>query len=464
MNKATNIRLHNFTLDKWHLSRLVVCLMLMVSWSFAQTLSYQEAIELIPKSPAMQLAQTQLELAERQAAVASSPLQLNLSAGYTQTWGRLEAPGLAEARDLSGGDIDPISLSATLNVVPYGPRNDQVLRNQWAVERALRSLQDAYADAVITVTQQFQAAILVEKQLVLERFSLELSRMQLAEVQARLVAGAATSTQLMQAELAVQQAEQSLARTEHSREQSLLTLSISLGRRVEALSGTMPSSQYLEFDLEAALTRRSDVLNAHLAVQDAELTRQSILRENLPGASLNMRFGQTAEVGQFSLATRLDSRNPQPNLALTYDPDFEAPGALPEQRAQTFSLGVSATIPLDVAIGDAFAAGELAVEQSRLQAERVRELAKLDIQAKEFEVLSVEASAQLAQSRYRAASETLRTTEARLSLGLVSELAVKQAELERLQAELALIQTEHNLRLAHMRLALALARHPLEVF
>ena len=435
---------------------------LFLSVAFAQ-FSYEEALIQLEQSPQLVLARLHLETSQAQLGVASSLIQGELSGGYGYDWTSLNANGFIEPETTSEGDIRPLTLSTSFNVVPYGPRYDQTLRARWAVERAKRALRDEQARAVLNLTEQFGAALLAEKQFDLEKMRLELSTVSLKETETRLAVGAATATELAQAQLAVQESEATLEQAFRQLEQSLFALSLTLGQDVSAVSGGLPASERLAETL-LMLEARTDVANARTAVLDAELSAASNLREVLPTATMTANYTVTPETGSLSLGAGYDLRSFQPSLNVSYDPDFETPNALAGQRSSRFSLGLSATVPLDIALGDALRANELALSESRLQANEIIKLALQDVDLKRLEVDNAEAQASLAVLRAQQAALMLETAKQRFEAGIISQLELKSAALEVLTAELALLQRQTALRTSHLNLAIAYGQNPLEVY
>ena len=75
----------------------------------AGALGFSEALTLALESPAVALAETNLDLARRQLEVVASPLSAQLSGGYTRTRGALESPTFPEAESLNTSGLDPLS-------------------------------------------------------------------------------------------------------------------------------------------------------------------------------------------------------------------------------------------------------------------------------------------------------------------------------------------------------------------
>lgn len=412
--------------------------------------------------PQVKIAEFQLESARKNLDVAASLFQGEASLGYSQTWGELSAPSLAEPTDLSEGDWDSISISGRLNVVPFGPHAEAVQRAQWSLEQAERNLRDEKASALISLTEQFQNALLAKERVSLETQTLELAFLRFEAVSVQIEAGAANETQRLQADLAVAQAQESLRAAEQSGLQALQALSLSLGVTVSNVEGGLAMSQRLVSN--SPLDARADVLSADTSVQDAEITIASGIRQALPTGGVSLGYSVAPEEGRFSLGASLDTSTFQPNLSASYDSDFSSPSALPEQNSQTFTLGLSLSIPIDVSVSSALDAVYLNLEQSELRAEQARELALLDITSKELQASSAEAQLELVEAQLKQEELLFEAAQVRFEAGLISMLELEQAKLDLANRYFSLVQTQNALRVAHMNLAFAYAMNPLEVY
>lgn len=422
---------------------------------------------LINESPAVKLAQGELELAQKQLEVVSSPVQGELSGGYSQTWSELSVPDEAGERiseSDSDGDWEPLNLDASFNVVPFGPSYEAQLRARWALTNAENALRDARYTGVIEVTTLFQTALVATLEAQVGTLSLNLAEQTLADAQTRLAAEAATNAEVQAAELSVQQAQITVTNLEARVAQTLSELSVNLGIPVARLRAGLPPLK-LSLDINTELERRSDIIAAGLAVQDARISRDATRRDYLPSGNLNLGYSVTQEGSSVSVGGAYDTRSFQPSANLSYDPDFELDERVPDgQRANSFRLGLSATIPLDVAVGSALAAGRISIEQSEAQLKRTTELARLDVETQQLSVDNALTALELAQAAAQQQEDALSTAQTRFDNGIVSPLELLSAQVDLAQSELELKNAQHTLRLAQMGLLSSLAINPLEVY
>ena len=446
----------------------------------AQTpLSYDAVLSAVAASPRVVVARTGLELAQKQLNVNASFLQSDLSGGYTRTFSNLTAGG--ETTTDARGDLDPLQLTTALNVVPYGPYGDRVVRGRWAVEQAEAALRDETAAVVTDVTEQYLGALRAGGNVSVARARLELAQTQREAARTGFTAGTATTAAVTAADLGAQQAEQDLQSALFAQDQALGALSVTLGREVETLAGEPPAltgasvlqSDVLQADVlqievtDALLARRGDVLAAALNVAEAELTAAATLRDNLPSGTLSAAYTNANDGSSLRLGAQFSSGGGnayQPTFSAAIDPDTGLPGLAPGQVESAFSVGLGVNIPLNAALSDALAAARLNVESAKLRAAQTVALARLEVATRAADVTGAAAALSLARQVVDQQQQNLSVARQRLELGVVGALEVQSAEVDVLAANLALRRAEDALRLARLRYLAALALDPREVF
>lgn len=442
-----------------------IVVLLMLGTGAAQTLSYQETLDALVSSPRLRLAQGQVELAERQLAVSGSVLRTSISGGLSRTWGTRSSLDGAEDVSLTETTIAPLTVVAALNVIPYGPRFEATLRASWQLDRARLSLRDEWFGLIIELTESFQNAVASQLTAEVRQAALALAELQLAATQTRFDAGAATASDLQTATLARQQAEQELLDAERQAVQTLASLSLLLGQRVEGVRGAVPAVGSIPELSDGRLMNRSDVIGSQLQLEDAELTRSSTLRENLPSGRLQAQLQRTTEDNSIALGASYGiggTESYQPNLSLSFNPDPS--NVLPGTRSQSLTVGVEFTIPLDTALPDALEAARLSLAQAELQLEQTLALARLELENRQLQLESARANLSLAEQVLAQRQASLSVSQERFELGVISQLEVTQTELSLREAELTVMQAANGVRLAAMQLARSLAINPLEVF
>ena len=150
---------------------------------------------------------------------------------------------------------------------------------------------------------------------------------------------------------------------------------------------------YLNYDLDLAIQNRSDVIKAKIAIQEAELTAESTKRQYLPSGSLDLTYASSNSDSRFSLSASYDTQSYQPNLGLSYDPSAQTQ----VDSSSSFSLTLGAKIPIETSLFPALEAARLSIEQSQMQAQRVEDLARLEIENALRQLEAAKANLELSQ-------------------------------------------------------------------
>jgi outer membrane protein len=435
--------------------------LLNIAW--AQPLDFAKALELSLQSPSVVLAQGQVDLVQKQLEVAQGVISGQLTAGYTQSWGESASTvaGVEQTTSLDEGSFNAFNLSATFKVVPFGPSADSIQKAIWSVEQAQRNLRDAISEAIINTVQAFVNVLRSQESLELQMFATDLASQELEAAKVRQASGAITQQQLLQAEIALSQAQNNFSEAQRVLLQALAGLSNQLGVQVDSVMGDIPRGVLVELDREEGLQQRSDIINAKVAVLEAELNAESTKRQYLPSGSLDLGYASNDNERQFSLTAGYDTQSYQPNLRLSYDPSFsQGQGG----SSSSFSLTLSATIPIETSIFPALEAARLSIEQSQMQAERVEELAGLEIENVSRQLEAANANIALSQQILDQSQQTFDTAKERLELGVITQLDLLGAEKALLEAKLNFAKAKDQYLLSLLQYAQSLAVDLMEVF
>lgn len=429
-------------------------------------LSFSQALELSQGSPSVVLAQGQRDLAQKQLEVARGVFSGEFTAGYTQTWGEATSTlpsGDEEMTSLDDGSLNAFTLKGTFNVVPLGPKADTIQKALWSLEQAELNLRDAGATALINTTQSYLTALRAAQEVELEQFSVEVATQQLEANRVRREAGGATDQQVLQAEIALSQAQNELSTAQRSNVQALASLSNQLGVVVSSVSGEAPSATLPEgLDIEQQILERTDVKQALIAVQEAELNAASTTREYLPSGSLTMTLAATDDKRQLAASAGYDTKSFQPNASLSYDPSYDL-GTEGSSR-NSFSINLGATVPLESSLAPALEVARLSIEQSQNQAEQTQELARLEITNSQRQLDAARSALELSQQLVEQSQETYDTTKERFDLGLIIELDVLTADEALRESQLNLSKAQDSYLVALLQYLNSLAVNPMEVF
>ena len=425
--------------------------MMVCAAAHAETLTFAETVALAARSPAVRSAAQNAELARRGRDIDRSPLSLSLSSGVRGSTGSVS--NAVEATE-TGVAFDPVTLAATLNVVPVGPNATAAERMDAAVMIAETAYADVLEDTLLSAVEQHLSALRNADEERVLREQVEVARFALSGVQARLRAGAAGEAEVLAAQLALAGAESDLATTLREGAEDLGTLTLTLGVDVGKVQGPVPVGAALEpFDLEAQLGRRGDVRAAILAVREAELAAADARFGTLPTGTLGVGYIRSAGGQGVALGASIGSESGfQPQLSASYGP-YEDDAVT--RGAFSASLGVSITLdPATPAVLDTAA---LRVTQAQAALDNVRALARLEVSTRLRELAAAEASLGLAARQLELSARLLAGVRERFELGLVTPLELKQAEGAQLEARLAQDVAQDAVLLARLRLARALA-------
>jgi multidrug efflux system outer membrane protein len=411
------------------------------------------------------MAELELAESERQLGLAAGLVSGQLSGGYGVTVGERTAPDLEEPQSLDSTDFDPIRLDLAFNVVPFGPSHDSVLAAEAQVLQAELALRDARSAAGIDAVEQLLTALRAAEEVEVRRFAASVARAELEATTLRFEGGTAPSTQLTQAQLALMLAENDVSAAELAASQGLRTLSAMLGVQMSEVAPFDRRIAVPEPPLgEELLMQRSDVQRALLSVAQVERSAASTLRSNLPTGSLGLAYNTAGDGWSLGLGASFDTRNYQPALSGSFDPDSGSGGGVPGATSSSVSLSVGLTVPLDSGVIDALALSELARERALLAFEQTLTSARLELLLSADRVASFEASAALVDEQLAQTDAALAIAEERFALGLVSRLDVLAAERSVREQQLRSDRAADSLLLAQLSYLRASALDPLEVF
>ena len=420
----------------------------------AETLTFGRVLTLVPQSPAVVTAAQDLELAQHARDIERSPLSLNLSGGVRAATGAAVVgnDGLP-ITDTGPIAVDPITLNATLNVVPLGPNAAAGERADAAVTQAETVYQDAREDTLLAAVEAYLNALRNAQQQNVLRRGAEVARFALDGVRAKLEAGAAGEAEVLEAQLALAQAESDLATSLREGAEGLGTLTSVLGVAVDGVVGPVKVKPVPQpGDLAGQLERRGDVIRARLALREAELAEADTRFGLLPSGTASVGYTRSVGGQGVALGASVGSDSAfQPSVSVGYQPF----STVTDGGAFSASLGVS--VPLDPVTPKVLETAALRTTQARTDFTNTLALAKLELGSRQRELAAAEASLDLAARQLGLSSQLLTGVRRRFDLGLIAPLELKQAQQSRLTAQLARAKAQDAVLLAQLRLARALA-------
>jgi outer membrane protein len=423
-------------------------------------LGLREALVLASDGPDVRVARTQLEAALLAAAAAGAAVTGSARTGYTVQWHD-------GARGEAGG-FQPLSVTATLDVLPYGPRGEALERAAAAVADAERARSRATASAIITAAERWWAAVRAEEGAQLAAHRLELAERSLAAVRVQAEAGTAGPGAVAEAELALSQAalDQAAATVDvlaarAALAQHLGTDAFVLAAREEEVrtaAGRLTVDIVLDAEAVARGVAESErVRSALRALRDAELADARARREAGPSVAASASVGAAGASGRVSLGASWDSRSFQPTVDLSIEPYRPSP------PSTTAAVGVSVTVPFSTTRGPEREQGLRAIAMAEEQLAQARTIGELELQAQLRGVEAVLGQLALALERARLRDDHAISRALGAELGHLAPLDLERGALDDRAAEINLGEILDTARLALARLELALGGDPIPV-
>lgn len=416
---------------KWLLGAL-----LGLSLAAAQPL--EPFLDAVQDHPALVASAALVSAARAQLDAVYEPLSLNASGNYTRL--DLDLPEAPPGQDVPEvpENLVGLTLGASFRPFVFGDLSDLAQQRRIELERAELSYRETLASLE---TQALEAAAnvqLAEVSLRLSETALELAEQVLAVTRTRLGRGAATESDLRDAQQRVLEAQNAQASAQANVEIARRSLKTLVG---EVDAPALPELRRVTGTPPAVDQARLDLALAEVGISRAE-------RALYPTAQASYTWPLNDEKSELSLS--LESRTLQPSVTYSYaNPKqgaagFSAPEGVPASALKgSFTVGVSVEIS-----PEAFAALEAAQARAAASAQGLK--AALD--NAELSALSVETAYQnalrtlsFARVGVDDAEAALADIQTRLELGLATDLDVAQARFALTQARVNLFSARSSL-------------------
>ena len=423
------------------------------------TLDFRAAVARARQGPSVATAELAVRAAQAKLDASFPSVTANLQAGYSQSWS--DASGVSSQR----GGLEPFSLSATFNVVPYGPGFDARLDAERALAAARMALDDAKRQATVDAARTYLQALRTQQRIELDARAVTLAEASLQHTRTLRDAGDATVGSVADAELALTQARTALASDRLALATALADLSDRVDRTVAGVGGEPPAGHApTDPSLDDALARRSDVRQAALSLEAARRSYAAGVRSVLPSAraSADLESGDGTTSWGAGIGYRTSTF--QPSLQANVTPGGATNSNGGTLQGTRLALGLTINVPLDAGMGAALEGARLTVATAERALERTRQRAALDIASAQRTLESAMLQARLAAAQRDRAVEKAGEAMRRQSLGLVAAPELDRVRLDADGAELAAFGTDDAVLLAKLELVRALGLDPMEVF
>jgi outer membrane protein TolC len=422
------------------------------------TIDFQDALALARKGPDVSLARLGVFQAEAARNATFSAASATLQGGYAQRW--IDAVGYAPTR----GGLAPFSLNATFNVVPYGPAHDARATADRSLETAQMALQDAVGQATLTAAQAYLEALRASQRLGLDASAVEQAQATLKHVQSLRAAGDATDDDVATAQVDLAQASTTRASDRLALQSALASLSYVLGRPVSAVNGEPPASKDPQDDDGDAVSGRSDVRQASLAVDASRQDYAAAVRQVLPAAEASASVQGGDGSNTWNAAIGFNTNAFQPSLQAGFTPGGSTLNGGTALNGTSFAITLSLSVPLDTGLGPALESARLSLTAAQQKLARTRQQATLAIASARRTLQSAQLDVGLSVTQRDLAAAQAAQAAQRFDLGLVAGPTLDQANLAADQARLAWLTAQDAVLLDRMALAQALGLDPMEVF
>jgi outer membrane protein TolC len=322
-----------------------------------------------------------------------------------------------------------------------------------AAELALTS---ARAQLLFDVTQAYYDAALSKQVVAIAEATIQQAEATLRQVNAGFTAGTQPEFELLRARVALESQTPPVIRQRANREIALL--------RLKQLLELPPDA---DLELEDSLDR--DVLpppapfGSRLAEAQAlfNATRPSILLVQsapLPDRTAVKEAATVVQLREAALKAARAERLPNVTLNSSYGRVSYPPGAWPRLDDFRTNWTVGATLQVPILTGGRLRGDELVARaelaQTRLELQRVEELAALDTRSAWAELLAAQATWEASAGTVQQASRAYAIADVRYRAGVSTQLELSDARLQLQQADVTRAQAARDLQVARARVAL----------
>jgi outer membrane protein TolC len=416
-------------------TRAALVLGALIAGSFgvaATPLTLNAALERLPNSLDWQSANLTYQAAQQSLNAARAAAGLTVGVGTDLTTGVTVIGTQSQQAGTSATSLS-VSLNASLAILPWSSAYDNVRSATRALERAGFALRDTRNTLALNAVQAYQAARVAALDLTNAQAAEQIATQQVQIAQARAQNGQLSRDDLEtarknleNARLTTQQAQQTL---EINRAQLFQTVALpDAGETLEPATARPVTTTPLETLVTAALTRRSDVIQAQSKVADAQDSLNVATRNRwLPNATLGANLGQ----GQSGSSIGTSLNVTQGNLTVS----GSTPVTSASNAATSFTVSLSANINLFDPNADAkIRNAQLSLESAQKVLETTRQSAALDVRQKYSDASIQTRRVAFQQQVLQNAQAALETARTRFSLGSITALEVTQAQLTVAQA------------------------------
>lgn len=407
---------------------LTIILLLIPKLSFAEEVwNLETALKSMERAPELKALKAQLEIAESQLKQAQGLFlpKINGSIGYTR--------GESTVNNITRQVDQPsATLSLTYNLSEDSPAGASLLNARLNFYKAQNNYLSGVRNLKLKITNQFFNALLAQRQVEISEKSLKLAEKQLSIAQSQFSKRAITENDLMSAQLNLKTAEIMYESAKNNAKITLLTLFNTLGlptREIvlkEDIIYNPIEIPPLDELIKQAMENNLEIKNARYDLEKAERNYRDATK-----SSLSIGLSGSYSVDGQNLRVGIDNQNYQLSLSYSVPLKDTSRSSSPE-----WAVALTASIPIFDGENkiETIKQAQLALDQAKINLENTKKSVELNVR-QVYNTLT-QAIAQVEKTQFNLKQKELlvMNQETRLKLGLITQLDLESANLQKEQA------------------------------
>lgn len=412
-----------------------------------------DVLSIIDSAPELKLLKAQLDSAEsklRQAESLFTTPRLNSSFGYSRGESTATVSGTTVTTTI---DQPSLNLSLTYNLSEDSPAGTSLLSARLNYYKAKNNYINGLRNLRLKITKQFFDALFAQRQLEIAQKNLSLAEKQLKIAQDQFSRKAITENNFMDAQLSLKSSQISYESAKNNLKIAMLTLFNTLGipyRDVILQEDITYNRVDISLDdlIKEALENNLDIKNAGYSLLEAERSYKDATKSDI-----TLGLSGTYSVNGQSLKIGIDNQNYQ--LSLSYSlPLKETSGS------SSPDWGIAFTVSVPIIDGgsrnESIKQASLLLDQAKINLENTKKSVELNVRQYYNTVMQAMANIEKAQLNLQQKELLVKNQEIRLNLGLITQLDLELAQIQRAQAQLELDKAivDYNMALLQMNIIL----------
>ncbi len=411
-----------------------------------------KALSTIDNAPELKLLKAQLDAAEsklKQAESLFTTPRLSSNMGYTR----------GESTTVSGVtttiDQPSATLLLTYNLREDSPAGASLLNARLNCYRAKNNYINGLRNLKLKITKQFFDVLFAQRQLEIAERNLSLIGEQVRIAQAQFSRKVITENSFMDAQLNLKSAQISYESAKNNLKIAMLTFFNTLGIPYkDVIFKEDISYSKIEFSLDElikdALQNNLDIKNASYNLIEAERNYIDSTK-----SSITLGLSGTYSVNGQSLKMSIDNQNYQFSLSYSFPLKSASSSSKPD-----WSVAFTVSVPIidGGSKSESIKQASLSLDQARINLENTKKSVELSVRQYYNTVMQAMANIEKAQLNLQQKELLVKNQEIRLNLGLITQLDLELAQLQRTQAQLELDKAIVDYNIALMQLDIILGK------